>query len=61
MLLVEHVMDAVHALCTRCVVMNAGLKIADGPAREVLSDPHVIRACLGEDDSDAFAGEVAHA
>lgn len=60
-LLVEHVMDAVHALCTRCVVMNAGLKIADGPTREVLSDPHVVRAYLGEDDSDAPATEVAHA
>ncbi|RYF81637.1 MAG: ABC transporter ATP-binding protein [Comamonadaceae bacterium] len=50
-LLVEHVMDAVHALCTRCVVMNAGTKIADGPTREVLSDPQVIRAYLGEDDA----------
>ncbi|WP_225782290.1 ABC transporter ATP-binding protein [Xenophilus sp. Marseille-Q4582] len=58
LLLVEHVMDAVHALCTRCVVMNAGTKIADGPTREVLSDPQVIRAYLGEDDE---AMEAAHA
>ena len=62
-LLVEHVMDAVHALCTRCVVMNAGTKIADGPTREVLSDPQVIRAYLGEDDAseDGPMTEVAHA
>lgn len=52
-LLVEHVMDAVHALCTRCVVMNAGRKIADGPTREVLADPLVVRAYLGEDDEEA--------
>lgn len=64
LLLVEHVMDAVHALCTRCVVMNAGARIADGPTREVLSDPQVIRAYLGEDDlprSDSGDTEVAHA
>jgi len=63
LLLVEHVMDAVHALCTRCVVMNAGTKIADGPTREVLSDPQVIRAYLGEDDApeDGDAAEVSHA
>ena len=30
-ILVEHVMTAVRALCSRVVVMNAGLKIAEGP------------------------------
>lgn len=48
-LLVEHVMDAVRALCSRCVVMNAGSKIADGPTSEVLADREVIRAYLGDD------------
>lgn len=48
-LLVEHVMDAVRALCTRCIVMNAGSKIADGPTAEVLADAEVIRAYLGDD------------
>lgn len=46
-LMVEHVMDAIRALCPRCVVMNAGRKIADGPTREALADPEVVAAYLG--------------
>jgi len=57
-LMVEHVMDAVHALCSRCVVMNSGSRIADGPTREVLSDARVIEAYLGSDDD---IQEAAHA
>jgi branched-chain amino acid transport system ATP-binding protein len=47
-LLVEHIMEAVRALCTRAVVMNVGSKIAEGPTEEVLADPAVIAAYLGE-------------
>ena len=49
--MVEHVMDAIRSLCGRCIVMNAGRKIADGPATAVLSDPTVIHAYLGEADA----------
>ncbi|NDV99468.1 ABC transporter ATP-binding protein [Salipiger sp. PrR002] len=49
--MVEHIMDAVRALCPRCAVMNSGTLIADGPTDQVLSDPHVVAAYLGEEDA----------
>jgi ABC-type branched-subunit amino acid transport system ATPase component len=50
-LLVEHVMDAIRALCDRCVVMSAGRKIAEGPTAQALADPAVLAAYLGADDA----------
>jgi ABC-type branched-subunit amino acid transport system ATPase component len=47
-IVVEHVMDAIRSLCDRCVVMNGGVKIAEGTPREVLADGEVIRAYLGD-------------
>jgi ABC-type branched-subunit amino acid transport system ATPase component len=53
-LLVEHVMDAIRALCDRCIVMNAGARIAEGTPAAVLADPAVIAAYLGtEEGADA--------
>ncbi|MBM3650119.1 MAG: ABC transporter ATP-binding protein [Alphaproteobacteria bacterium] len=51
-LLVEHVMDAIRSLCRRCLVMNTGRLIATGSPAEVLADPEVVRAYLG-DEADA--------
>lgn len=48
-LMVEHVLEAVRSLCDHCVVMNAGQRIAIGPAATVLADPEVVRAYLGDD------------
>jgi len=48
-LLVEHIMAAVRALCERSIVMNVGAVIADGPTEVVLKEDAVIKAYLGED------------
>ena len=49
--MVEHVMDAIRSLCDRCVVMNVGRKIAEGPPATVLADRQVVRAYLGGGDA----------
>ncbi|KRR19265.1 ABC transporter ATP-binding protein [Bradyrhizobium retamae] len=51
--LVEHVMSAVRALCDRCIVMSSGRKIAEGATVDVLSDAAVVKAYLGGVAADA--------
>jgi branched-chain amino acid transport system ATP-binding protein len=56
-LLVEHHMDLVMAVCDRLVVLNFGRVIATGTPAEVQKNPEVTTAYLGEDVPTVVAGE----
>jgi branched-chain amino acid transport system ATP-binding protein len=47
-IMIEHIMRAVTKFSQRVIVLVAGNKIADGPTEQVLRDPNVERAYLGE-------------
>jgi len=51
--MIEHDMAVVMGICSRVVVLNFGLKIGDGTPEQVQRNPHVQKAYLGQEDSEA--------
>ncbi len=45
--IVEHEMGVIERITDRCVVLNFGRKIAEGPYRQIAADPQVQEAYLG--------------
>ena len=47
-LLIEHDMKLISGICEEITVLNFGTVLAQGKTRDVLKDPEVVKAYLGE-------------
>jgi branched-chain amino acid transport system ATP-binding protein len=51
-LIIEHHMDLIMNLCDRITVLNFGKELAEGMPSDIQSNPKVVEAYLGEEDSE---------
>jgi len=59
-LLIEHHLDVVTAICERVAVLNNGEKIVEDLAKDAMKDPEVVAAYIGKVDTPKEA-DAAHA
>ena len=51
-LMIEHIMQLIMAVCNKLLCIQFGTKIAEGPTEEVAKDPRVERAYLGDEEGE---------
>jgi len=59
LLVVEHIMEALMPIADKVIVLDGGIKIAEGPPSEVVQNERVIAAYLGEKFSKRLRGMKA--